>query len=119
MNHCDTCGNVLPSDQNDYIEIWFHGRYGDMIKRFYQDRHLHFCSLKCFLVFSPKTKPAQVFIETRCYFNRTYKCRHPTDRKVCFQQTLICDEMTVVGYGELHQLIKEMKRKDLAHNDGD
>ena len=116
MNHCDTCGKVLPSDQRNYIEVWFHGKYGDLVRRFYEDRHLHFCSLKCFLVFSPKTKPTQAFTDTRCYFNRTRKCVHPDDRKVCFQQSLICDEMKT-DYGELHKLVKEMKDNGLVYDD--
>lgn len=110
MNHCDTCGKSLPSDQRNYIEVWFHGKYIDMIKQFYEDRHLHFCSLKCFSVFTPNAKPTQVYEDSRCYLDRRRVCFHPTDRKVCHQQTLICYEMKPER-GEWHQLLIDEREK--------
>jgi len=60
MNHCDTCLKLLPSDDRNYIEIWFHGKFGDIAKLIAKDRVFHFCSMTCLSKFDLSQFPLTV-----------------------------------------------------------
>jgi len=48
MRICDGCKIPIPFGTNDYIEVTFHGKYGELVTKLHGANHLDFCSLECY-----------------------------------------------------------------------
>ena len=113
MIRCDNCQKKLSSSNRNYIEVWLYGKYGDYEIKIHGDRHLVFCSLKCYSEFNFQEKPKKELKNPRCYLDRRRKCYYPEEAVVCKAQLMICSEMKPER-GEWHKLLKESKQNQLT-----